>query len=651
LLLASASRDRSATIFRVDPSRWSSTGSVQAAEVTQLLTLPNHSAALQCVAIVGAPEVSTAQLAVCTADKLLVLRELEVGPTSAVVRRSHKHIGRSKSWIGLCPHPDRNIFFAACGDRRLLQLDSTGRCQHALRIGGPDAELCAPLRLCQDSKLLALGVAMSGLSSNAIVNNRHAWNPGVLLFDVASGPPKSLALLSGHAEPAAGLAFLGGHPGASTHILTCWGDGAMLGYCCRTHRWDTPLQEDAPPCANRHDIPREHPLQRLTNAEPSFVKPATEAQDSSAGVNGGMKWDPVSEWSPQPVSQKYRDIGVHTAPAKVRCPDALLLERLFSASPPPKWAETSMHDTNGAEETGSNEPSMNLGRWGRDSQVGAQVRSAADLYSMGTFDGATYGAAPASRVASKAPKCANLLAGGDGGPTGSSSERCLRTISTHGVPTRSSSDGNLSSSRNVQLGVIYRTEAEERHSASASSSECVLLAHTRTQSQSCTSLEATASRSHPRCTSAERLRLPPKPRHSPPNCDDPPLRSVRLSAQTVPLQSTEESLRQVEAIVRALRQPQSSEVLAEVGRLLGLESCARDCKAAPNTNSENIPPCQGEANVVHDNGSCSKDIHDVEALRIQLRSLCTQHLLNRETHEVGSLFSRIQFIFARHGTS
>jgi len=319
-LLASASRDRSAMVFRIDGRRRSGTGA-QNCCASLLLTLPGHSAAVHSVALLGVSEAPEVQLALCTADKVLVLRDLEIGPSTASVLRSHKQQVRSKSWIGLCAHPSRPILFAATGDRRVLQLDSSGRTQQALRFGGPEVELVPPLRLgSPEGRLLAVGIG--GSSSNS------ADPGGVLLLDASAGL-RPLARLIGHAEPMTGISFLG-----ADRVLGCWADGTML-------VWDVPEQ----------DVPLEW-----------------RREDHRAALS------PQRTRLPKPRASTCCDTSVTH-----RCPEGFL-ERLLASSPkPPRWAGGK--DALGVDELEKSFRTQ-LGKWARGSKVGAQVRSASDLHAL-----------------------------------------------------------------------------------------------------------------------------------------------------------------------------------------------------------------------------------------------------------------------------
>jgi WD40 repeat protein len=427
LLLASGARDRTAMVFRIDVKRRTSSGGVLSSRVTLLLQLPNHTAALQHVGLSGSAEALDAQLAVCTADKLLLMRDLELGQTTATVRRSHKHLGKSTRWVGLCVHPSRPVFFAACGDRRLLEIDSVSRTQQSIRVGGPEVELVAPLRSCADGKLLA--IAFSGTGAYAAIE------PGVLLVDAESGL-KLLARFTGHAEVASGFAFLG-----NEHLLACWADGAMLG-------WDAV----DPQTVSSHDGQR---LQCPAQSPPAHRGTVT----------------PLRTRSPIRGRALYNR-GCESAPADRRKYPEGLLEQLMATSPkPPKWAAKSREPSlcEDCEETSStdmgNPKPYVLGKWARGSKVGAQVRSAADLCRDLNMSSNSHAAYPASmphggfREASRRGSEASRGSAGSARTLGGN----IRSASEDCGPTRSCGQtGSCPDLRNVAFGAGGVAEGEQR---------------------------------------------------------------------------------------------------------------------------------------------------------------------------------------------
>lgn len=225
LLLASASRDRNVMVFRIDLE--DVTGKPERS--TLLLTIPGHSAAITHLGLaLGAdsfegpgarlvPAERTVHLAACTADKSLVVREIAMNCNGLMVRRSNQHLSRGKAWVGLCVDHSRPIMYAACADRRVLQLGSLGQIAQQVRLGSAECELQAPLRLSTDGRLLAVGLT----------------GPDLGIGLVETMPVlRTVARLVGHAEASQGIAFLGPQT-----LLSCSSDGAML-------LWRSPTSEE-----------------------------------------------------------------------------------------------------------------------------------------------------------------------------------------------------------------------------------------------------------------------------------------------------------------------------------------------------------------------------------------------------------------------
>ncbi|CAE8633435.1 unnamed protein product [Polarella glacialis] len=250
LLLASASRDGNAFLFQIEVL--GGCVGVEASRVIQLVQLPRHTAALQAVSLMGpgmhcsgnasgssdvgvnSQSLNRLQLALSGADRQLVIHDLELFERklgactivpAAAVRRSHQQVCRGTAhWVGLCAHTAQPLLFAACTDRRVLQLDSTGRLQQQLRIaGGSELELAGPLRLSGDGRLLTVGLAGNCGGPSPSMLSAAGAGQGVLLIYAGPGPLQPLARLAGHAEPSIGVAFL-----QDDSVLGCWPDGAML---------------------------------------------------------------------------------------------------------------------------------------------------------------------------------------------------------------------------------------------------------------------------------------------------------------------------------------------------------------------------------------------------------------------------------------
>jgi len=443
ILLASASRDRSAMLFRVELCFGTGTGGAETdpktSQTTLLLRLPGHSSAVQGVAVVGGADASGAQLAVCTADKILMLRDLCLSPASASVRRSHQHLGRGMRWLGLCAHPSKSIFYTACGDRRIMQLSGLGQVQQMSRISGSEVELIGPLRLSGDAKVLAVGLGGS--------------EPGVMLIDTSNGM-RPFSRLLGPADPFAGVAFIG-----ENRLLGCAPDGAMLlwpvrpgqDHCDRllpdTHtaatvdvrsgndprRAGTPRGADERfsgiPPADRFRSPQ-HPglsrscsaaaagtdgvLERLMASSPEPPRWAATGSGADQRRGGDQKVHDntpkrnlpqcsprrAGSWGGQGSAATSSRIATSSAAAtSPRATAARVTERpreqrprerspavvagrpvsvgAVVAVPVPVFAPVCVSETDSSTESG--ESRVLLGRWGRASKVGAQVRSASEL--------------------------------------------------------------------------------------------------------------------------------------------------------------------------------------------------------------------------------------------------------------------------------
>eukprot|EP00931_Biecheleriopsis_adriatica_P061334 TRINITY_DN36882_c0_g1_i1.p1 TRINITY_DN36882_c0_g1~~TRINITY_DN36882_c0_g1_i1.p1 ORF type:complete len:1198 (+),score=218.59 TRINITY_DN36882_c0_g1_i1:81-3674(+) len=244
LLLVSVSRDRSAMVFSIDLRHGAP--ALQSSCATLLLHLQQHSSAVQRAALLvasslGANGKEVFRLAVCTADQQLVLREIEHGESSSTVRKSTRtQAPRAARWVGICAHYGRSVFFAACNDRRLMQLDQGGRLQQEMRLAGTSAaELAGPLRLSADGRILAVGLGGAA---------------GVLLVDVEIGLQPLARLAAGQAEPPSGIALL---PGIVTSAVACWQDGTILS-------WEAPSEQVEASAVRRTSIPAQtvHPRAR-----------------------------------------------------------------------------------------------------------------------------------------------------------------------------------------------------------------------------------------------------------------------------------------------------------------------------------------------------------------------------------------------------
>lgn len=343
LLLASASRDRSVMLFRLDLC--SGNTSTDVSKAYHVMTLPGHSAAVQSVAIARGVEVSDVRLAACTADKQLVIRDVEVGQNNVSVRRTFKQACRGTRFVGLCAHPTRPKFFAVSGDRRVLQLDAAGKVRHAVRLGSDNGELVGPLRISSDGRILAVGFVAAPPSAEQ--------SSGMLLLEASCEGVRAVARLAGHSDPASGIAFFGG----SRLVLGCWQDGSML-------VWQPPADVSA-----------------AGGSRPTALAVTAASPRPRSKVRA-----PVEAVVQRPGSPAARE----------RSPDAMF-ERMMASSPkPPKWAE----QTSDCCIVEDDEPDVSrgtlLGKWARGSAVGAQVRSASDLFAVLREDGG--GSVEGSRI-------------------------------------------------------------------------------------------------------------------------------------------------------------------------------------------------------------------------------------------------------------
>eukprot|EP00746_Dinoflagellata_sp_MGD_P066918 gnl/MRDRNA2_/MRDRNA2_27659_c0_seq1.p1 gnl/MRDRNA2_/MRDRNA2_27659_c0~~gnl/MRDRNA2_/MRDRNA2_27659_c0_seq1.p1 ORF type:complete len:1116 (+),score=179.44 gnl/MRDRNA2_/MRDRNA2_27659_c0_seq1:66-3413(+) len=329
LLLASASRDRNVMVFRIDLEHVSGKPEHSAL----LLTIPGHSAAIThlglALGVDGSegprtgliPADRTVHLAACTADKSLVVREIAMNCNGLMVRRSNQHLSRGKAWVGLCVDHSRPVMYAACADRRIMQLGSLGQIAQQVRLGSAECELQAPLRLSTDGRLLAVGLT----------------GPDMGIGLVETMPVlRTIARLVGHAEASQGIAFLGPQT-----LLSCSSDGAML-------LWRSPTSEELEARGLKTPRPPKIPQ----------------------NANGILRQLLAS--SPKPPrwasGRKLRDLAETTGNG--------------AWSGPEKIHTNCMADNGAWDEDGSSSDNFTLGKWSRISKVGAQVRSASDLHKV-----------------------------------------------------------------------------------------------------------------------------------------------------------------------------------------------------------------------------------------------------------------------------
>lgn len=435
IILASVSSDRSILVFSIEVQGESGLNSSQA---SLLLHLQHHSGPVHHVSLLaspGAPGSEVFRMVVCTADQL-IWRELEYKDGFTTVHKcARQQACRGSKWVGACADAQRGIFFAACSNRRLLQLDPAGRRVQEVRVaGGNSVEIVGPLHLSSDGRYLA--VVLKGAA-------------GVLLCDVAGPCLQPLArLAAGQAEPCTGVTILPGH-----RILACWSDGTLLSWQAPEKQVERRRSQDGEESARRYTSPAVGTGTRPRITGKGVVATAAVGAVSvgaGSGVTRPYSGSPPrgrrsgkgisrGQIAPGPGPQGTRDMpysarrqplktarsdaeknqirevikaqlpenktrillnaghgingtrGTHAQASRglgsTPAPDGLQeLKRLLASSPsPPRWAETSVVEETACPGRGhrTSEP---LGKWARGSLVGAQVRSASDLHRVGPRD-------------------------------------------------------------------------------------------------------------------------------------------------------------------------------------------------------------------------------------------------------------------------
>ncbi|CAL1165802.1 unnamed protein product [Cladocopium goreaui] len=136
IILASVSSDRSILVFSIEVQGESGLNSSQA---SLLLHLQHHSGPVHHVSLLASPSAPGSEvfrMVVCTADQL-IWRELEYKDGFTTVHKcARQQACRGSRWVGSCADTQRGIFFAACSNRRLLQLDPAGRRVQEMRVAG-----------------------------------------------------------------------------------------------------------------------------------------------------------------------------------------------------------------------------------------------------------------------------------------------------------------------------------------------------------------------------------------------------------------------------------------------------------------------------------------------------------------------------------
>jgi len=449
ILLASGSRDRSVMLFRIDVRRGKV--GVEASLVTMLLQIPGHVGAIHSVSVLSCPAsavgngdsicgpgskesfspitgvhgkppvapgitrsssngglgiTGTVQLAVCTVEGKLVLRDVELslgGSSTVFVRRAQKQVARGSRWVDLCTHPVAScVLYAACSDRRIIQFDTSSnfRVRQQVKLaGGLDSELSGPLCISGDGQFLAVSLAPAAAKQQARQNSSGSTATASPLRGCAPGPvmaPSSagagtgvllmsaddlqpLARFAGHVESPCGVAFVAGEP---QKVFGCWPDGSMF-------MWNN------------------------TNGKKEGATAIRCASKQS--TDDHITWIATPQRRRPPKPQVGGFAGVDASPS-ARCPESLLEKLLASSPKPPRWAQDIATSTSRMS-SGINEDSMHfgldaafgtslsvgsvlddcdlpttareskqpctpLGKWSRGSMVGAQVQSTSDLHTM-----------------------------------------------------------------------------------------------------------------------------------------------------------------------------------------------------------------------------------------------------------------------------
>lgn len=412
IILASVSQDRSALVFSIEVQGEAGINSSQA---SLLLHLQHHSGPVHNVSLLAAPSAlppgsEVFRMVVCTADQL-IWRELEYKDGFTTVHKcARQQACRGSKWVGACADTQRGIFFAACSNRRLLQLDPAGRRVQEVRLaGGNSVEIAGPLHLSSDGRFLA--VVLKGAA-------------GVLLCDAGGASLQPLArLAAGQAEPPSGVTILPGH-----RIIACWSDGTMLSWQAPEKQLERRRSHDAEESARRYTSPAMaggtrpritgkggtattpaihnagfHSVRPYSGSPPRGRRSGKGISRGTAGPQGTRDAHPYSARRQQATKSAKSDTEKNQIREAIKAqlpqenkarilfdsqrgsrpgPEGLqALRKLLASSPsPPRWAETSMVEENVSRHGRPSEP---LGKWARGSLVGAQVRSASDLHRVG----------------------------------------------------------------------------------------------------------------------------------------------------------------------------------------------------------------------------------------------------------------------------
>jgi hypothetical protein len=478
-------------------------------------------------------------------------------------------------------------------------------------------ELVGPLRLSDDGRLLSVGLTGTGVHAGV--------EPSVLLVDVVAGLVP-LARFTGHAELASGFAYLG-----SEHVLACWPDGAMLVWDAVEQR-TLPIRDGRCPDTKEHECPPAHsspPMQQRVCSPP--------VQLNSPSATRALS--PIH----RRIIQNGR--GCDSAPPATRCPDSVL-ELLMANSPkPPKWAAKSRdasicEDGERSVDQGPPEPKA-LGKWARNSKVGAQVNSAAELAPVGlnlsSSSLATAVAQPSEHTATVPSQPSEHTV---------SSQPCEHTVVVAPMETPGLGESRDASGRE-------QSEAVRMLSANA---RCPSHGNVR----SCPDLMRVASSSH--ATHGSQIRpaseerrilqpLPPKPRFPPPEFNEPGQKSIQLQAK-LPCTSNEDACRRPPrrsaTVLSELREREADADLIDVARSI-FAACRVE---GSTTDAENIPP----STVVDKSETPSENVPNggIEEFRARVSLLCSQasygpmhSRLGPEAAEVGALLRRVSTLIRK----
>lgn len=358
LLLASVSRDGGLMLFRIEEHYRSAES-----KVTLLFHPPRHSMSIQNVAVLSGGlsdgfHEATAHLALYTSDRQLILREIGLTPNSASVRRAQRHQAPGLSrWVGICAAPTKPALFVASNDRRLLQMEPSGRISLEVRLVGVTAEFASAMRISDDARLLAVG--LTGV--------------GILLVDVQSQLTPMSVLVTGQAEVPIGISLLPRHD-RNYEVTACWHEGSLLSWHLETEL-DEAAQSTFLSISQEHTLPSHGEI-----LDAGYLVPALASSES-----------PLSPRHPQPLA------ALPATPCPKTC------EELFRSAPqPPSWSQDRIlrqgleklrRECVEEKPRASSQPPE--GHWARKSIVGGTVLSARHLPVTEGHDGPRFGASGA----------------------------------------------------------------------------------------------------------------------------------------------------------------------------------------------------------------------------------------------------------------